>query len=139
MKRFAWWKTKRSMSATATLFLASRVVICCGTRDCTNFHTARPFVELVRYHMEGQYLPAGDSHILYPLPEGPLSSHRFQAHRIGMEDCELLAQLKSHDAARAQQIIGRVLQGFDKYVKDVAAYRAAREQLLTAVDQYTRE
>ena len=104
-----------------------------------NFHTARPFVELVRYHMEGQYLPAGDSHILYPLPEGPLSSHRFQAHRIGMEDCELLAQLKSHDAARAQQIIGRVLQGFDKYVKDVAAYRAAREQLLTAVDQYTRE
>jgi hypothetical protein len=104
-----------------------------------NFHTAKPFEELVRYHMEGQYLPAGDSHILYPLPEGPLSSHRFEAHRIGMEDCELLAQLKSHDAPRAEQIIGEVVQGFDKYSKDVAVYRAAKEQLLDAVDEFTKE
>jgi Glycoside hydrolase 123, catalytic domain len=102
-----------------------------------NFHTAKPFEELVRFHMEGQYLPAGDSHILYPLPDGPLSSHRFEAHRIGFEDYELLAQLKSHDGPRAQQIIARVVQGFDKYSKDVAAYRAARELLLEAVDEYT--
>ena len=72
-------------------------------------------------------------HILYPLPDGPLSSHRFEAHRIGFEDYELLAQLKSHDARLAQQIIARVVQGFDKYSKDVAAYRAAREPLLDAV------
>jgi anthranilate phosphoribosyltransferase len=84
--------------------------------------------------MEGQYLPAGDSHILYPIKEGPLSSHRFEAHRIGMEDYELLAQLKSHDSARAQKIIARVLQGFDKYSKDVAEYRIARRLLLEAVD-----
>ncbi len=104
-----------------------------------NFHTAKPFQELVRPHIEGQYLPAGDSHILYPLPEGPLSSHRFEAHRIGLEDYELLAQLKSHDAPRAEQIIARVVQGFDKYSKDVAAYRASRELLLNAVDEYTNE
>jgi hypothetical protein len=104
-----------------------------------NFHTAKPFEELVRFHMEGQYLPAGDSHILYPLPDGPLSSHRFEAHRIGFEDYELLAQLRSHDAPRAQQIIARVVQGFDKYSKDVAAYRAARELLLDAVDEYVNE
>jgi hypothetical protein len=104
-----------------------------------NFHTAKPFEELVRPHIEGQYLPAGDSHILYPLPDGPLSSHRFEAHRIGLEDYELLAQLKSHDAPRAQQIIARVVQGFDKYSKDVAAYRAAKELLLNAVDEYTSE
>jgi hypothetical protein len=103
------------------------------------FHTAKPFEELVRPHIEGQYLPAGDSHILYPLPDGPLSSHRFEAHRIGLEDYELLAQLKSHDAPRAQQIIARVVQGFDKYSKDVAAYRAAKELLLNAVDEYTSE
>ena len=102
-----------------------------------NFHTAKPFEELVRFHMEGQYLPAGDSHILYPLPEGPLSSHRFEAHRIGFEDYELLVQLKSHDAVKAQQIIGSVVQGFDKYSKDVAAYRATRKLLLDAVDRYT--
>jgi len=102
-----------------------------------NFHTAKPFEELVRPHIEGQYLPAGDSHILYPLPDGPLSSHRFEAHRIGLEDYELLAQLKAHDAPRAQQIIARVVQGFDKYSKDVGTYRAAKELLLVAVDEYT--
>lgn len=101
-----------------------------------NHHTSKPFEELVRFHMEGQFLPAGDSHILYPVREGPLSSHRFEAHRIGMEDFELLAQLKLHDAARADQIIGRVVQGFDKYSKDVAEYRTARKLLLDAVDAY---
>ncbi len=104
-----------------------------------NFHTSKPFEELVRFHMEGQFLPAGDSHILYPVHDGPLSSHRFEAHRIGMEDFELLAQLKLHDAPRAQRIIAQVLQGFDKYSKDVAAYRAARNRLLDAVDEYTRK
>ena len=104
-----------------------------------NFHTAKPFEELVRPHIEGQFLPAGDSHILYPLHDGPLSSHRFEAHRIGMEDYELLAQLKLHDAARAQQIIALVLQGFDKDNKDIAAYWTARNLLLDAVDQYTHE
>jgi hypothetical protein len=102
-----------------------------------NFHTPKPFEELVRFHMEGQYLPAGDSHVLYPLPEGPLSSHRFEAHRIGMEDCELLAQLKSRDPARAEQIIGGVVEGFDTYRREVSAYREARRLLLEAVDGAT--
>jgi hypothetical protein len=102
-----------------------------------NFHTSKPFEELVRFHMEGQYLPAGDSHILYPVREGPLSSHRFEAHRIGMEDYELIAQLKAHDAGRAREIIAPVFQAFDKYSKDVSVYRTARHLLLTAVDKYT--
>jgi hypothetical protein len=104
-----------------------------------NFHTAKPFEELVRFHMVGQYLPAGDSHILYPLPEGPLSSHRFEAHRIGLEDFELLAQVKAHDPAQAQKIISRVVEGFDKYRTDVAAYRKAKEALLNAADQFTEK
>ena len=104
-----------------------------------NSHTAKPFEELVRPHLLGQYLPAGDSHILYPLRDGPLSSHRFEAHRIGMEDYELLAQLKVHDAARAQAIIARVVRGFDEYSKDVTTYRTARELLLIEVDKYAQE
>lgn len=104
-----------------------------------NFHTAKPFEELVRPHIEGQFLPAGDSHILYPVRDGPLSSHRFEAHRIGMEDYELLAQLKSHDTAQAQQIIALVVQAFDRYSKDVAAYRTAQNLLLDAVDKYTQQ
>jgi len=104
-----------------------------------NFHTPKPFEELVRFHMEGQFLPAGDSHILYPLPEGPLSSHRFEAHRIGMEDYELLAQVKTRNAPGAEQIIARVVQGFDKYSKDVRTYRAARQALLEAADELTTD
>jgi hypothetical protein len=104
-----------------------------------NSHTAKPFEELVRPHLLGQYLPAGDSHILYPLRDGPLSSHRFEAHRIGMEDYELLSQLKVHDAARAQAIIARVVRGFDEYSKDVTTYRTARELLLIEVDKYAQE
>lgn len=100
-----------------------------------NHHTAKPFEELVRFHMVGQYLPAGDSHVWYPGPDGPLSSHRFEAHRIGMEDFELLAQLKKRDLARAQAITAMVVKGFDDYRKDPVAYRAARQALLEAVDQ----
>lgn len=103
-----------------------------------NHHTAKPFEELVRFHMVGQYLPAGDSHVWYPGPQGPLSSHRFEAHRIGLEDFELLAQLKSHDPARARAVIAQVLQGFDDYRKDATAYRTARTQLLEAVDGFTK-
>lgn len=99
-----------------------------------NHHTAKPFEELVRFHMVGQYLPAGDSHVWYPAAGGPLSSHRFEAHRIGLEDCELLVQLKRRDPSRASAVIARVLRGFDDYGKDPAAYRAARQALLEAVD-----
>jgi hypothetical protein len=102
-----------------------------------NFHTDKPFEVLVRPHIEGQFLPAGDSHILYPMRDGPLSSHRFESHRIGMEDYELLAQLKPHDAPRAQQIIARVFQAFDRFSKDIEAYRTAKGLLLEALDQYT--
>ena len=102
-----------------------------------NFHTPKPFEELVRFHMEGQYLPAGDSHVFYPLPDGPLSSHRFEAHRIGLEDFELLTQLKKHDLPRAQAIIAQVLQGFDQYSKVPTDYRTAKNQLLAAVDAHT--
>ncbi|HTY35851.1 MAG TPA: DUF4091 domain-containing protein [Bacteroidota bacterium] len=101
-----------------------------------NFHTSKPFEELVRFHMEGQFLPAGDSHILYPLHDGPLSSHRFEAHRIGMEDYELLAQLKSRDPAAMDAIIGTVVQSFDKYSKDVTVYRMARQRVLDALDSF---
>jgi len=99
-----------------------------------NHHTSKPFEELVRFHMVGQYLPAGDSHVWYPVAEGPLSSHRFEAHRIGLEDFELLAQLKKKDPARAQAVIAQVLQGFDDYKKDATTYRTARKALLEAVD-----
>ena len=76
------------------------------------------------------YLPAGDSHVVYPGAAGPLSGVRFEAHRIGLEDAELLRILKLRDAAHAERIIDRVLRAFDEYETNVAAYRAARRELL---------
>jgi hypothetical protein len=99
-----------------------------------NSHSGKPFEVLVRRHSETEFLPAGDSHILYPRFDGPLSSHRFEAHRIGMEDFELLSQLKSRNPQRAQQIIEKVFQAFDQYSKDVLVYREAKSQLLDALD-----
>lgn len=103
-----------------------------------NHHTAKPFEELVRYHMEGQYLPAGDSHIIYPVADGPLSSHRFEAHRIGFEDFELLNLVRKHDPAQADKIIEQVVKGFDHYSTDVAIYRQAKKMLLEAADRATQ-
>jgi hypothetical protein len=53
-----------------------------------------------------------------------------------MEDFEILAQLKLHDADRAQEIISLVVQAFDKYSKDISVYRTARKLLLEAADRY---
>jgi hypothetical protein len=79
------------------------------------------------------FLPAGDSHVIYPGKDGPLSGQRFEAHRIGMEDAELLRQLKTRAPDQAQTIITRVFRAFDDYDKDVPAYRAAKRELLTVL------
>jgi hypothetical protein len=99
-----------------------------------NFHRGKPFTELVRYHTPTEFLPAGDSHILYPVLSGPLSSQRFEAHRIGMEDYELLAQLMKIDPQKTQSIITKVVQAFDEYSKDISVYRNAKHELLEALN-----
>jgi hypothetical protein len=58
-----------------------------------------PFAQSVVHHPSPaatpeNFLPAGDTHIVYPDPAGPLSSTRFEATRIGVEDFELLGMLK---------------------------------------------
>ena len=73
------------------------------------------------------------SHVLYPGVDGPLSGLRFEAHRIGMEDAELLRILKAKDPERAAGIVNRVLRAYDDYETDVGAYRAARLELLGAL------
>ena len=94
-----------------------------------------PFAQSVVPHGKGppNFLPAGDSHVVYPGKDGPLSGQRFEAQRIGMEDAELLLLLKARNPARAQAIITRVFRTFDDYEKDVATYRTAKRELLTAL------
>lgn len=88
-----------------------------------------PFEQNVVAHGGDNFLPAGDTHIVYPGPSGPWSSVRLEAQREGCEDYELLRRL---DPEQAQAIIRPVLRGFDDYTKDIAAFRAARRALLEA-------
>jgi hypothetical protein len=99
------------------------------------YHAADPFNQSVVHHpspiaMPNNFLPAGDTHVLYPGAEGPLSSTRFEAHRIGIEDYELLRMLKKVDPAKAERIIAAQFRSYTDYSTDVAAYRAARKELL---------
>ncbi|MFH0760022.1 MAG: DUF4091 domain-containing protein [Bacteroidota bacterium] len=96
-----------------------------------NQHTGKPFEELVRQHDgPNAYLPAGDSHIIYPGKQGPLSSLRYEAHRIGMEDYELLIQLKKRNPVLADELIGQLFTAFDQYSTDIAEYRRVKAELL---------
>jgi hypothetical protein len=103
-----------------------------------NKYRADPFARSVVDHPAqpgtSNKLPAGDTHLVYPGSDGPWSSHRMEAHRIGMEDAELLRMLRARDPEAATAIIELVLRGFDDYDTDVAAYRAARRALLVALD-----
>jgi hypothetical protein len=94
-----------------------------------------PFTQSVVRHPSpaatpNNYLPAGDSHILYPGSDGPLSSTRFEAHRIGIEDFELFQMLKQADRQKAAAVIAPVFRSYTDYSTDVKVYRAARRELL---------
>jgi hypothetical protein len=81
-------------------------------------------------------LPAGDTHVIYPHPSGDpsiLSSLRLEAHRIGLEDRELLEALRVRSAALADTLTKRVFRAYDDYETSPAAYRAARRTLMEAL------
>lgn len=104
-----------------------------------NHYKADPFEQSVVDHPAmpntTNKLPAGDTHVVYPGPDGPWSSQRFEAHRIGLEDRELLELLKGKDAAAAEELIARVFRAFDDYSTDVAEYRKVKRELLAALDR----
>ena len=104
-----------------------------------NHYKADPFEHSVVDHPAqpntNNRLPAGDSHVVYPGEDGPWSSHRFEAHRIGLEDYELLMMLKAKDPATADAIIEKVFRAFDDFSINVAEYRQARRELLEALDE----
>jgi hypothetical protein len=99
--------------------------------------TAHPFDTSVVHHPSpvatpNNFLPAGDTHIVYPGAAGPLSSTRFEAFRIGIEDFELLHMLKKYDAGKVAEIIRRIFNDYTEYNIDVVRYRETRRLLLEA-------
>lgn len=90
-------------------------------------------------------LPPGDTHVIYPGPEGPLSSIRWEIQRESLEDYEYLhllaaktAELKARlgDAAgwleprrRAQELCRRVLPSIAAWERDPARIAATRAEI----------
>ena len=96
-----------------------------------------PFAQSVVHHPSpaagpDNFLPAGDTHIIYPGPDGPLSSIRFEAVRTGIEDYELLEQMNRDNPRISDAIIREVFRDYTDYSTDVRTYRKARKELLEA-------
>jgi hypothetical protein len=94
-----------------------------------------PFEETVMpIRPGGKALPPGDTHVVYPGPDGPWSSLRLESHREGFEDLELLRHLQGRSPEAADRIVRMAVQGFDRYVRTARRLRTARRALLEAVN-----
>ena len=83
----------------------------------------------------GNSLPPGDTHIVYPGKDGPWSSARLEATRAGMEDADLLTMLRRRDKARADGLVRRIARGFSDYTPSCRLYREVRRDILRALDE----
>ena len=104
------------------------------TSDETDGRSARwrsgdPFKDLTLAD-EKEFLPGGDSWIVYPGKDGPLDSIRFETMRDGITDYELLCLLAERDPQQAQELAQRHILDLDKYDCDVTKFRASRHELL---------
>jgi hypothetical protein len=103
-----------------------------------NQYYANPYEQSVVKHpspvaSDNNYLPAGDTHIIYPGSNGPLSSVRFEAHRQGIEDYDLLQKLKQNKNKKYKSLMDKVFRSYTDYTKDTKHYRKKRRQLINAL------
>ncbi len=103
-----------------------------------NYYVVDPFEQSVVHHpapgaAANNFLPAGDTHILYPGERGPLSSTRFEAHRMGIEDYELLYKLKSVNGSFANKQINKLFRNYTDYTTSLSKYRKVKRKILKAL------
>ena len=103
-----------------------------------NQYKANPFNQSVVKHPSPQassnnYLPAGDTHIIYPGKDGPLSSLRFEAHRQGIEDYELLEKLKLKNSNKHKRLIKKLFLNYTNYSLSINKYQRIRKKLLKSI------
>ncbi len=58
-----------------------------------------------------QYLPAGDTNIVYPTKNGPIGSVRLEMMRAGIEDYEILKMLEKNDGGAVKAFVDAVVDG----------------------------
>ena len=80
------------------------------------------------------YLPAGDTHVVYPGEGEPWMSVRLENQRASAEEYELFRLLEAQDKAKADAICTSVCRSFSDVTYDVKAFRAARNELIRALE-----
>jgi hypothetical protein len=99
-----------------------------------NHYKADPFAQSVVDHPAmpntTNKLPAGDTHVVYPGPDGPWSSIRFEAHRMGLEDYVMLKMLQEKNSDAADLLIAKLFLGYDNWTKSFVKYRQVRKELM---------
>ncbi|MBQ8187211.1 MAG: DUF4091 domain-containing protein [Clostridia bacterium] len=93
------------------------------TQNCPEHHNADSVC----------YLPAGDTHVIYPGQGEPWMSIRLEAERESAEEYELLCELAKCDKAKADEICGMVFRSFRDVEYDVAKFTEAKRMLLDAL------
>ncbi len=78
------------------------------------------------------FLPAGDTHILYPGDRGPWISLRYEAQRLGAEDYEALYMIGKQSADGARELVFKHFPAMNTGPRDGASYWQARHDLLAA-------
>ena len=96
-----------------------------------------PFEETSSAHGEGgtANLPAGDTHIVYPGPEGPWGSVRLEAMAAGIEDYELLRLVEAKDKDPAERIVHSCLRSFSDADEDPTRFSETHRRLLEAASK----
>lgn len=100
-----------------------------------NQYKANPFEQSVIKHPSpiagpNNFLPAGDTHIIYPGKNGPLSSIRFESHRIGCEDYEILEILKRKKPKKHKKLISKVFTDYQTYSLNIKKYYRVKKRIL---------
>ena len=99
-----------------------------------NQYYSNPFEQSVVKHPSpaagaNNYLPAGDTHVVYPGKDGPLSSMRFEAHRIGCEDYDLLQLLKKKNSKKYDALVNSLFRSYTDYDPETKDYRKTKKKL----------
>ena len=109
-----------------------------------NQYYADPFKQSVVKHPapnagSNNFLPAGDTHIVYPGVDGPLSSIRFEAHRMGCEDYDLLQKLKKQNPGLYKKLIKKLFKSYTDYNLNLKDYRKTRKRLLYSLSKLAKK
>ena len=103
-----------------------------------NQYKANPFTQSVVKHpspaaSSNNYLPAGDTHIIYPGKNGPLSSLRFESQRLGIEDYEILEILKSINPSKHSRFIKKLFINYTDYSLSINKYMRIKRRVLKSI------